>query len=242
MVNVVKKGANRASANAKRTKHAQRTPLPPKDKPITAEANSLSAEKAFDFVKHAKDAGWQVDLQPKDDEVVEVIAKRDTETITIRWRNGVFIDDATYTCGSYNRKVRNASAGKQFMDRKAQEAVADAAKRRANTPRKRSVDDEQEMDDSQRKALLPFDSDESTDEEVISALLGKTIVWRNRTTGLNEEATLMERFPQRNLSIVWKHNRRVLNFNEDVSTDEKMQGITSGVFRSVYVDAIRRVV
>lgn len=239
MVNVVKKGANRASANAKRTKHAQRTPLPAKapkaDDDATAlsmpTANSLSAEKAFDFVKHAKDAGWQVDLQPKDDEVVEVIAKRDTEAITIRWRNGVFIDDAIYSCGSYQRKVRNASAGKQFMARKAQDAIAESMKARANTPRKRSVaDDEAEMDERTRKSLLPFDVETSTDEEVIAALIGKTIVWRNRTTGQNEQAALMDKFPQQHLTIVWKHNRRVLNFLED-----------HGMFRSVYVDAIRRV-
>ena len=46
----------------------------------------------------------------------------------------------------------------------------------------------------------------------------------------NEQAALMDKFPQQHLTIVWKHNRRVLNFLED-----------HGMFRSVYVDAIRRV-
>ena len=252
MVSTVKKGANRASAAAKRTKHAQRTPLPakppkPGDEPkvVTPTANSVSYAKAKALAEHAESLGWDTELIAGDGDITMLRATRGDEVITAKYDGSRYIYDDTsmHAYGSVRSRLRNASAARAQMAVKPEEAAAEAAKAKVKAPTKRNTqEDEDELTDSERKALLPFNPDTSTDDEVIAALLGRTIVWRNRTTGLNEEATLMPSLPQRHLAIVWKHNRRVLNFNEATSVDEQLQGVTSGVFRSVYVDAIRRVI
>ena len=255
MVNTVSKGANRAAAKARRDKAAQRTPLPrtakqmtdPEGagKPFTPTADSKSKVKADDFIAAATESGWTAVLSTPSPLVVHVKATRGPETITIGWLSGVFIDNAEHTCEGHTVKMRNAMAAKRQMTVPAQEAIAAASKVSSKPKRKIRLDDEDDTEPHEAaRKHVPFDAESTSDEEVFAAVVGRTLIWKNRTTGLEEQATVLNVAPenQRHLEIVIKHNRRILNFTCEPESDEKLQGITSGSFRSVYLDAIRAVV
>lgn len=137
MTNYVKKGANRKSAMAKKSRHAQRTPLPPKDsKPTKTRTQSLKdaaakldmirasgQDKAKEFASWAKDQGWWTKVAyDKDSDITTVTAKRDDgefkETIMAEWHGSrVPARGVTLSIeGGRTIVLRNVSAARQHMD------------------------------------------------------------------------------------------------------------------------------
>ena len=194
----VPKGANRAAANAKTAKHAQRTPLPPKRipharveqdvaelaaaiRPTPAPAEgSKSIPKAKAFVSHIESHGWEDERSwgetGLEDHIV-VVARRGVETIFIEWVKGVFQETATYTVADRTVKLRNASAAKQYAARSPEEGQAELNKVSANRFFRKRETPKEEVD-AQRQPL-PFDPALATDDEVITALAGRKITWFN---------------------------------------------------------------
>lgn len=149
MTEVVRRGANRASANARTRRAAQRTPLPPKGATsgVTKEASAQVARavagvlrfdvpgaehaeitapsgdtRAKRFEALAKAHGWDVRLRvtgPRE----EIEAKRGEESLLIEWVDGKYAPWASYVFDGAKRRVQNAKAGERLIQRSPQEAA-----------------------------------------------------------------------------------------------------------------------
>jgi hypothetical protein len=131
MSNVVKKGAGRASANAKRTKAAQRTPLPPKGaikapKVARVEEEERNDEsrtpngKATAFVAYCRQHDWNATTKvEKEVDTIRVTAtkadERYDEAIEVMWVKGR-VEFVSYTCNKRTIRLRNASAARMHID------------------------------------------------------------------------------------------------------------------------------
>lgn len=233
MVNVVKKGTNRPAAKAKSAKAAQRTPLPAKAPKAGDDPTALSmpmveavgGAKALELAETARSLGWEPEVTGLDANTVQFRATRGIEAVEVRWLNGRCMVGSTYQCGSRTVKIKNASAAKTQMSVPEDEAVkhSNAVVTRSAIRSRHSDDD----DGTPKRIPLPFNAETSTDEEVIAAVIGKTITWRNNVTKELDSAQVMDRVPQKQLRIDIKHNRRILTFCAE-----------RGPFRSVYLDKI----
>lgn len=197
-------------------------------KQVTA-TDSPSEAKAQAFAAESEALGWTATVT-HDTGVYEVRSTRGDEELVLHWADGKFIEDARYSCGGRVVSVRNASAAKKKMAVPASDALASNAKvvkGNGSGPRKPrlSLADEEER----YYAPLPFDPAETSDLDVLAAVVGRTLVWRNTATRSDEEARIGPP-PQRQLGIVVKNGRRILTFCAE-----------GGPFRSIYLDAILEV-
>lgn len=207
MTTTAPKGALRAAATARRTKHAQRTALPPKAGSPGAEAiaeaatvvpkprarkaqtvapasapdtgDSKSMQKAAVIRAEVEAHGWSVTLDALDGDVVELTAKRGAEVLWISWTGGKMTLDPmpTYTVEDRTIKLKNASAVKQYAARPAEAGSKELEKVRSNRFFRKRPT-------KPRRSRLPFDPKLATDEEVIAALQGQVVSWHNdRTQG-----------------------------------------------------------
>ena len=228
-MNTVKRGAGRPAAAAKTSKHAQRTPLPPRGTEIedaravladTAEerkrsgkrasvaapapasrpapggslptpdtGDSKSWPKAIAFRDAVGALGWSTSVgHPQDGaeiDLVECTAQRGDEYLYISWKAGALQHPVTYTIQDRTVKMRNASQAKQYAARSVEEAQAELGKVTSNRAfRKREPSEKPSV------KALPFDPGLATNEEVVTALLGKSVAWVNRISNGVESATL----------------------------------------------------
>lgn len=191
MTTNVPKGAGRGAALAKKSKHAQRTPLPPRPDAVAeartavAEATAPSVVKATDFAGAAKALGWETAVWWEGDHS-KVLAERGSEGIQIEWVGGVFQPEScNYRRGDGNAvRLRNAAAAKARMAVTAEEAEKEASRvrkfrteRAPGTPRPASAP----------RRALPEGWETMLDGDVLSAVQGRKIAWVNRVSGLEEE-------------------------------------------------------
>jgi hypothetical protein len=241
----------RAAAEAKRKKHAQRTPLPPRPgeveaaKEAVAEATLPSVLKATDFAQAAKAAGWEAESWWEGDHS-KVLAKRGNESIQIEWVKGVFVPETcNYRHGESNAtKLRNASAAKARMAVAPAEAAAQAA-RRAEGPSRGAVGPRVSKARISRHRTVQFAT--ALDEEVLEAVRGHKIFWVNRITGLEEEdfvrdvTTVRQRGPEGGTPVkVSVASLAAPRITEDKS-GRTLRFLGAFGFRCVLVDAIERV-
>lgn len=205
----VKKGAGRPAAAAKRRTHAQRTPLPPRKGQVKAAQEAVqeaskpapssraprkaqkpraatraggkssppqtkSASKAVVYADKVGKLGWSVETDHHG-AVSEVTATRGQETIWVSWQDGKLVNKsgapmATYALGSRTVVVRNASEALKLAARDANAAAAAQPQARSMRPK---------ADRSDAPVRLPFDPKAALDEDVITALLGTQVQWRN---------------------------------------------------------------
>jgi hypothetical protein len=212
----------RAAARERTNRHAQRTPLPPRPgdiaeaKEAVAEAAEIlasigkSERKALQFKAEAEKSGWTVEISVVDSELTELVATRGLETVHQAWTNGVWQEAAsTYSIADRTLKPRNAKGALTRMSRSAEEAEAELSRVASNTFfRRRSSPEETQ---SKRRAQLPFTL-ESSDEEVIAALDGRTVKWHNRLSNTQEEAHVTR--GGKYIRLVTVGEERVLQFCE----------------------------
>lgn len=254
MVNRVPKGAGRAAATARTNRHAQRTPLPPKAGKIedakevleaagvgkktrakkTAAALAVSSAPAPDstpatpavfakaaaFANYVEAAGWTVERQAEGEHAT-VIAARDDETIRLEWEGTRYIYPGSYAYGGRTMQVRNASQGRQLADR----SPEDAAKEFARVSNVRRIGGGNGT--PKPRAGLPFDVDLALDDEVISALRGKDVMWINSVSKVEDIATIPRDEHSKVHISVDGEERRVINFCCPI-----------GGYRSVRVESI----
>jgi hypothetical protein len=188
----------RKAAQERTSRHAQRTPLPPKagmvqaarevqaaakaaESPV-AGSDTKSLGKANGFAAKAVAAKWQAAIASRGD-AVEVTATRGPETIVQAWVNGVWQYDASvYAFSDRTTKPRNASGALKLLDRSLEEAAAEMAKVTANNAfRKRQPTDLAPI-------ALPLEADLLTDEEAAKFFRGQTVRWYNRMSRAAETA------------------------------------------------------
>lgn len=165
---------------------AQRAPEA--DGPVVL--RTKSQEKAGAFILAAQGLGWEATRNETEGDFTSVTVARGEERIEISWQAGVFIGETClyYHPGRNAIKVHNASAAKKRMamtpEECAQEAGKVAAHRARTAPR--------EAKKGKRAGSgLPF-TEASLDDEVISAVRGKTITWTNSISGKEETARVPE--------------------------------------------------
>lgn len=133
---------------------------------------------------HAPD-GAEIDL-------VEVLAVRRTESggavgteehLYISWKAGSLQHPVTYTINDRTIKMRNASQAKMYAARPVETAEKEFSKVVSNKAfRKKAVEP--------KRSRLPFDPSLATNEEVITALVGRSVAWHNSISQATESAML----------------------------------------------------
>lgn len=229
MTATVKRGAGRPAATAKSNRHAQRTLLPPRPGTVRdaqdaiAEAQgtakgaatavlaraSKSEPKAKAFAASVEAHGWTARIEsapgsePAEDSI-EVTATRGTEVLWIGWTRGTLMTEPmpSYTIADRTVRMRNASQCKQYAERTPDAASQELTKVQANRAFVK-------RDRTPKRSRLPFDPGLALDEEVLTAISGRTVVWRNSRSGNSEEAVVS---PLRKPEIVEHEGDRIVKF------------------------------
>lgn len=150
------------------------------------EAQTKSEVKAEGFRQTAIELGWKVSARTDDGERTELTVKRGEEAIDIAWVDGVFQYPCLYSHLGSTIQLRNASAAKQRMaidPEKASEERSRVVTRHHNAESRKTG--------GARSKRLPFDPDLATDEEILSALSGRRIVWTNGISGVDHSDTVL---------------------------------------------------
>lgn len=159
--------------------------------PPTAAAASQtkSWQKAAAFRGSVEALGWacSVEWAPdgEPDDVVEATAQRGDEHLWISWTAGAMTLQPmpTYTISDRTIRLKNASACLKYAGRPVADAVEELSKVTSNKAfRRKTV--------TPKKTRIPFDTGLASDEEVIAALLGRTVEWHNSISQATETATL----------------------------------------------------
>lgn len=199
--------------------------------------------KPEQFCEDAIGAGWSAEIT-HEGEKATVIAKRGDEEISIAWLGNACLNEVTHSVKGKVRKLRNASAARQKLGMSA--AARSERSKGGKPPRvieeRNDADDAVESDDDDEyvpeRPDLPFDPDTATDAEILKAVIGKRIYWRNSISHKEDNAQVMDRPNQRHLRIDRnRRNERCLTF----AAVENSAGVGEdyrGPFRSVKLSSI----
>lgn len=213
-------------------------------------------QKAEAFAEFAKSLGWEAKVN-EEGQKATVTAQRDSYTLSISWRGEACLNETTLDDGAGVRKIRNAGAAKRKLEELSGEATrapestggegrtrakarnAPAATRTRRKPKPEPIEPVKTTPKLPKR--LPFDLEAAPDEEIIKAVIGRKIIWRNVLASRYEEARVMARPKQRHLRI--ERNRkdeRCLTWcaEEDAPLGED----TRGPFRSVKLANIIQIV
>lgn len=172
---------------------------------------------------HAGDSnGWKSKKTEKPDGV-ELVMIRNGEIMVLRWSGSRFVGkESTHTLGMRSVRVKNAAAALRFI---AEDPDVTEKHVREVTSRKIDEDDDEDV----LPIRLPFPLEEAEDEEIISAVIGRKIVWRNN--GKYHEAHVLKKRDQKYLRIESAKSGRAITFcAEDAG------------FTSVYLNRIVQIV
>jgi hypothetical protein len=198
--------------------------------------------KAEAFAQNAIDEGWVLDKKESHEdngatiEKIVITSERLRATMTMVWRNDCYdYKQSGLSVVGHNRTVRNASEGRRFLKEIAPPKTSPIGKsrrtkRRADpvpsVPAQGETYDESEI--AYEPAPRPF-SDDTPDDDVIKAVLGREVVWESSITNNVLSATVLPSADQKHLRIE-RHphnNKRILTFAA------RGEG-----FRSVYLSSI----
>lgn len=226
------KKAPSSTAKVQEGSASRATPKKPSAAPTPTEdpKNAPSGNKAQALCAFAVASGWASHIEDGVSGSVRVISERDPERVIVTFRDNKLdlAEMPVHEYGSRVVKLRNVSAAKKVMETTPEDAAKSqptAAVRRERKERERHEDERGAVVLSRR---LPWSEDEEpTDAELMKLVIGRKLVWRNGIAGTYEEAHVLPKEKQKQLSIVVspRNGKRVLNF---ASVD--------GGFRSVYVE------
>lgn len=151
---------------------------------------SRSASKAAPIRDFLTEKGWSTTLFPAEgttaeEDILELTAKRGDEVLWISWTKGVLTTEPmpSYTIADRTIKLRNASAVKQYAAREPEAGTKELERVASNRFfRKRPTEP--------KRSKLPFDPALATDEEVLTALIGKAVAWHNQYRETEETAVV----------------------------------------------------
>jgi hypothetical protein len=231
-----KKATTKKAAPAKKAAVKKAAAPKPVEKPSDPLLEK-SMRKAEADAEVARSAGWNVEVAQADgpSKVLVVATRRVeeeslTETVTVTY-NGGFLDHAERPVflvrpdSGAARKVllKNSSEfRRQVTEPDSERPISRNVKRPGRPAGSRKATPEDEAESAR------MDLSKLSDEEVIEALRGKKITWRNSAKNVVMEAQISHR-PAAKIFITVHEGKRILNFNE-----------VDGPFRSVYVNKIFR--
>ena len=204
MTATASKAGLRATATAKRTKAAQRTPLPAKNhaeniklareaveetKPAKKAAKvpakaEAPQDKAARYAGELAALGWKPEVTRTDGKAELVATRGGTEALYLSWFNAAHISgESTYTYADRTTKVRNPAEAMRVAARQPEEAKASQARVAANRSFvKRAT--------GPSVRHIPFDVEEVSNEDLIEAIRGHQISWHNPWRVESETATV----------------------------------------------------
>lgn len=187
MTNTVK-GAGRRRYEANK-KHQQRTPLPPRNSTAIKQARDIVAEevkaviaekpqrvsKAQELALAAEGAGWEVErIINGNRKTVRATRSESGELLEANWENNRACEPmGFYEINGRRAKLQHVTVAKKIMATPPEVAARNAENIQAARKAPRAV--------SHRTLAqgVPFDPATATDEEVLTAILGREITWRN---------------------------------------------------------------
>lgn len=178
---------------------AKATPKPKSEAAATYKAlpgiarSQMKAKRLADELATYK-APWSATYDTNDDTGTVTLSlhrgkAQAVELMQISWFNGACIGGEGRITHEYRGRkiaVRNASAIKQRATMTPEEVAAEFSKvsiRKAAGPPKGK---REPKPSAELKALMPFNPETATDEDILSAVLNKPIVWDNATSGKRE--------------------------------------------------------
>lgn len=146
-------------------------------------------KKAERVIAAANEASppWEYSSEERGDLFVLTLT-RGQETMEITWdtaQNDTLVHPLNYSlAGVREAKLRNVSAAIKTIGDKPNFKARRTARPKADVPK-----EEEEI----VPMPLPFDKDESTDRDIVKAVVGKRIIWRNRMLGTYESGIVPAR-------------------------------------------------
>lgn len=192
-----------------------------------------SIQKAGDFIKLLKAHGWKGKFD-KDDatDYAKIWAKREAEQLEISWINNQLTGPPKYWLADTETNLHSAAVARRIVA--GQPDMRAYLKRRKRKARlQRTENNSSQPVQEPLRQELPF-SNESSDQEILRAIRGSTIIWKNRLTGLPESA-FVPRDSNRDLENVF--------YVAESSEGKPFVSFISqeGTFRAVALDSILQV-
>lgn len=220
-----------------------RTPAAAKNTPTPKGGTAVapSGSKSDALAAFAEASGWETKIVPMPDNCVTVSSERGSELIEVHFSDDKLdlLQMPTYTINGRTVKLRNVSAAKKQMvvsPEDALKAVPATGPKRERKPREKHDDDRGAV---VLRRITPWEDESAEgweDDDIVEAVRGKKLVWRNTIAGTYEDAHVLPMAKQKQLKIVVAPNgKRVLNW---ASCDD--HGKLCG-FRSVYIENIVQV-
>jgi hypothetical protein len=184
--------------------------------------------KACVFIDDCEEADWDWSWDENaQEQTTYVRAERGSETIEVHW-HGNRLESVLYTHdGETYRNLPNVAKARERLNGEPEEPK----ERGRPKVKAREVDEVCAFGDIIIKPrILPFDPDIANDDEIISYVRGKTIVWWNRTSLNYEKAQV---WPPRQVNIWIDESSKGKAFLTFVSPEG---------FRSVALDCLVQVV
>jgi hypothetical protein len=208
-----------------------------------------SREKAEILKEFAEEHGWKVKVSDDKPNGIKLVSKRGNETITCWFSEGRYVTDPMgyieVEGSSWQGKLRAAHACRRQMSGEGRDRPhpnpgsgrsAPRSKREEPTPETESPEDAHKR--------VPFALDDD-DVVIIDAIKGKSIHWRNKMSGLVEEAIIpadltFKKRPKVVINTHPKTGRRILSFFPVEGMGD--HGEVYGGERNIALDRIIRVV
>ena len=195
-----------------------------------------SEDKAKQLLEFAKQHGWKgkVNLTGTNQASVTV-SKKDEGTIVCNFVDGKYdvSNQATLSVGDWTGTLRGAHrVRKQMSLEGGDRPIPKPGASRKRSP-KADADSGEDHDDTER--VVPWSAD-SKDAEVINAIRGKVIEWRNRTSGAIDQAEVAAKGGNVCIEVHPKTMHRMLSFAQ-VLYDDKGRAELGGE-RVVRIDRI----
>lgn len=214
------------------------------DRAIQKDVTVSAIQKAQDFIELLKENDWKGDFKfDEDTDYAWVRATRKAEVLEIAWSNNQLNYPPRYTLAGVESNLHHAGIARRVVTGNPDlHAFAKRVKRRARaaqrqqaspgTPQQNSSSALPQVDTTQHE--LPFDVNTSSDKEILMAIRGSTLTWRNRMTGEPE------------LCFVPRESNRDLNNVFYIAESSSGSVFVSfmdaqGTFRAVALDAILQV-
>lgn len=192
-----------------------------------------SIQKAGDFIKLLKLHGWKGKFD-KDSitDYAKIWAKREAEQLEISWINNQLTGPPKYWLADTEMNLHSAAVARRIVTGQP-DMQAYLKRRRRKAKVQRAEGDSDSPTQETFRHELPF-TPESSDKEILRAIRGSTIIWKNRISGLPESA------------FVPKDSNRDLNNVFYVAESSEGRPFVSfisqeGTFRAVALDSILQV-
>lgn len=206
----------------------------------------IAAGKAKAFADDAKEAGWDVSYEYSDsangrEVVIASKGKADNPTsLTLVWDNNRYnYGESEYVVSGGSRTVRNASEARRILTGELKPQPGKGTGRQVAKKTKAGNGIEKKTEEKLQPVrvkpklgrMLPWDEETVTEGDILKAVVGKRLVWKNRISGGYNEARVLPDPNQKQLYIASNSKQeRCLNF-----------AAQDGGFRSVRLSAIIRV-